>query len=613
MSFDLMLQKAVELQNAGAMGAAEEIYLKLLQAMPENSDVWNLLGLIAQTRRDFKRAEDCFLAAIKYAPAPFFMHFFNLGLNYKFLNKPKEAMEALGRAVELNPGFKEGWNFLGLAKCAAGDIENGAKCFCKALELDVDFEEARANLCFYTKDFETLFKIADEERLCYKANFLAGIASEGIERKVYYLERAVAAEPDNTEGLCALAKALRLGGDINKALTYYHKALNLYDNDVCALLGAADIYLEFGELDKAETYYKKSFEVEKDDAGAHLNYGILLYRQKRFSEALEEYRKAAVATPEKSEVSYNLALILKELGDYEEALGLMFNAHLKQKDVEIYAINIMETLEEFYKINAEAALKIALNWQKTAPQNVFSNRLLAQMTGGKDEISDVKYAKVLFDAFAASYDETMGKLESKIISTFKEIHGDIKGHALELGCGTGMGGAALKGEKNRFDGVDVSANMLEIAKKRGCYEALFNDDIVSFLEKNRGCAKYDIVLMFDVLCYIGDLADVFAKMFAAEAWFSIEKAEEERSGAYYLGAGGRYKHKQSYVEEVLAKAGFEVKKAVSLILRKEGEEEVPGILYCVKPRGKNGAEWRNGCGFRVLSKADPRNDGKKKS
>ena len=78
MSYDLMFEKAIELQNNGALNEAEGIYLKMLEAMPYNADVWNLLGLIAQTRDDNLRAVDCFLSAIKYSPKPFAPYFFNL-------------------------------------------------------------------------------------------------------------------------------------------------------------------------------------------------------------------------------------------------------------------------------------------------------------------------------------------------------------------------------------------------------------------------------------------------------------------------------------------------------------------------------------------------------
>ena len=107
MSYDLMFQKAIELQNNGALNEAEDIYLKLLEAMPENSDVWNLLGLAAQSKGNAGRAADCFLAAIRYAPAPFAPHFFNLGLAYRMLGKKREALEALQRAADLQPDLKE--------------------------------------------------------------------------------------------------------------------------------------------------------------------------------------------------------------------------------------------------------------------------------------------------------------------------------------------------------------------------------------------------------------------------------------------------------------------------------------------------------------------------
>lgn len=60
MSYDLMFQKAIELQNNGALNEAEAIYLKMLEAMPENSDVWNLLGLVAQSKGNAGRARTAF-------------------------------------------------------------------------------------------------------------------------------------------------------------------------------------------------------------------------------------------------------------------------------------------------------------------------------------------------------------------------------------------------------------------------------------------------------------------------------------------------------------------------------------------------------------------------
>ena len=258
MSYDLMFQKAIELQNAGALNQAEDIYLKILQVMPENSDVWNLLGLIAQSKGNLTRAEDCFLNAIKYAPTPFFAHFFNLALVYKSLNKLNEAREAVMRSVQLKPDFKEGFNLLGVLEANLGLHNDAVKSFCKALEVDENYQEARANLCFYSKDFDALYRLATEHPDDFNVQLMTAQASDDLSYKEKYLRRAVDLAPDRTDALLLLADTLRERNNFNEALTFYHKVLNIDENNIFACLGLADIYLAEKNFDKAEKYYLQS-------------------------------------------------------------------------------------------------------------------------------------------------------------------------------------------------------------------------------------------------------------------------------------------------------------------------------------------------------------------
>ena len=649
MSYDLMFQKAIELQNNGALNEAEAIYLKMLEAMPENSDVWNLLGLVAQSKGNAGRAADCFLSAIRYAPTPFAPHFFNLGLTYRMLGKKREALEALRRAADLQPDLKEAWNYLGLTQEETGDHQEAVKSFCQALDIDGAYNEARANLCFYTNDKETLLQLADEQESDFQANLLAAESCGELTEREHYLRRATAANPYHTGGLLALAEARRAAGDETEALQLYHKVLNLDENATEALLGAADIYLARGDLERAELYYKKSFDITRDIAGAHLNYGTLLYRSGRKSDALEEYRTAAVLEPEKPEISYNLALVLKDLGDYEEALGLMFNAHQRAPEREDFSAGIMETLTGLATENAELALKIAENWQKIEPDNVFSRRILAGISGMLTESGDDRlYAEKLFDNFAATYDETLERLNPQITVEFLRRHGAAAGNVLDLGCGTGLAAQALKTADNTFDGADVSANMLEAARCKGLYRELYQADAATLLREmaeraTAGRAKepaeepeaagilartatkvptgrteantavphndYDLILAFDVFCYMGNLEEILTaaadlmrrtdrrraesgKTEAARAmpelWFTTESADEERGNDFYLTAAGRYKHRRQYVEKALQKAGFTEIDAYPLTLRQENGADVPGVLFRAANPGKGG-------------------------
>ncbi len=577
MSYDLMFQKAIELQNEGALNQAEELYLKILQVMPENSDVWNLLGLIAQSKNDLNQALDCFLNAIKYAKTPFFAHFFNLGLTYKALNKPKEAIDAFERAVKLKPDLKEGFNLLGVMYAEQNELKKATQQFCQALDIDNNYEEARANLCYYTNDLLTLFKLSDEQPSNFFAAYQAAKISQSFEDKEKYLLRAVEADDTRTDAMLDLATLYAQYQNFNKALTFYYKVLNLEDKNVWAMLGIADIYLAQKEFDKAESFYLKSFNISKEIGAAHINYATLLYQQKRFSEALEEYRTALQLLPDSPEICYNLALILKETGDMEEALGLMFNAHLKQPKNQTFTINLMETLGEFYREHAEIALKIAENWQKLEPDNVFSKRVLAGMAGAVDDTNNAAYAKELFNAFAGTYDETMNMLQPKIIERFMKEHGTVKGYVLDLGCGTGLAADKLKNGKNRFDGVDVAENMLDVARAKGLYEHLYAADIETFV-KTHSLKGYDLVIAFDVFCYFGDLHGVLRGLKGKEVWFSVEAGDDERGQDYYPTPSGRYKHKRTYIENVLKNLGFASIRIYELPIRQENGEDVKGFL-----------------------------------
>ena len=577
MSFDNLFQKAVELQNAGALQQAEDIYLKILQVMPENPDVWNLLGLLAQTKGNLVYARDCFLRAIKYAPTPFYMHFFNLGLAYKSLNKNKEAIDALEKCVALKNDFAYGWQYIGLLQADDGHVDDALRSFKQAVETDENFTDARADLYFFNQEYDKLFELAEQTTDNFEVQYRAALATDNLTQKELYLHQAVQCAPERTEPLLLLARLKQQQNQNSEALTLYFKALNLDDKNVEILLGIADIYLAEKKFTDAEKFYKKSFDLTRNIAGAHINYGTLLYQQKRLAEALEEYRTAVALAPKKSEISYNLALILKDTGDIEEALGLMFNAHLKEPENETYALGIMETLIELAQSDKNTAQKIAENWIKNAPNNIFARKIRNILNEKCDESDDMPYAERLFDIFAETYDDTLQKLNPQIIDKFLELYAPLKGKILDLGCGTGMAAEKLKNEDNQFIGVDISEKMLAEAKKKNLYKELHKSDVLSFLE-NENLLAYDFILAFDVLCYVGNLYPIFEVINKGKIAFSVELAESDEKTDYCLGISGRYKHKKSYILKMLDKLGFVVMQICDLVLRQENGKDVMGLL-----------------------------------
>ena len=574
MSYELMFQKAVALQQNGALNEAEQIYRQILETAPNNADVLNLLGLIAQQRGFHQEAVSYFYKAADNAPKHFPIQF-NLAISLEAVGKHIEALEAYAKVLELDPKIKEahfgrGNIFWGLNRC-----ESAKKEFLQALELDSDYVMAAANLADMTDDVEKLEALSEKYPDCAAIFYYLGrrkFKAKDYKSAQEYLQKAdFLTNSDEIKVMLAEAM-LENKAEQNSALQLLYQAANINPHNAQALLKIADIEAD-SDPKSAEIHYKKAAEIAPDNVSVHTNYANLLCKHKRTLEALEEYRKAVLIAPETPEISYNLALILKELQEYEQALSLMFNAFYKASEHTDWSINLAETLILFHKTAPEKALKIAQNWYEKMPQNIVAAHLWSSFNGQKSEF-EADYNRLLFDTFASNYEETLKKINYHVVQKIKEICGSISGKILDLGCGSGLLGAALKNESNKIYGVDLSSEMLALAAEKNVYESLECQEITDFLKKNT--EHFDLVAAADVFCYFGDLEEIFKLCLPQKLIFSFETNLQTES--FILQANGRYQHNPQYIEKLLKVAGYTNINFVSAVLRNEGETEVVGAI-----------------------------------
>jgi predicted TPR repeat methyltransferase len=153
---------------------------------------------------------------------------------------------------------------------------------------------------------------------------------------------------------------------------------------------------------------------------------------------------------------------------------------------------------------------------------------------------------------------------------------------LDLGCGTGLCGPLLKPLARTLTGVDLSPNMLEMARKRGIYDQLVCSDLTTFLEPQTAC--FDLVVATDVFIYVGALEAVFEATRAAVRpgslfAFSFESSENED---LVLRPTRRYAHSVAYIERLAGDHGFEILSLEPSVIREEGGQDQNGYLAVLR-------------------------------
>ena len=110
-----------------------------------------------------------------------------------------------------------------------------------------------------------------------------------------------------------------LKGDIQKAIKYYEKLINLRCSDHRVFSNYGIILKDIGKLKEAERMLRKSIELNPQYANAYSNLGLTLNGLENSQEAELLIRKAIELKPDFADAHLNLGNILKDLGKLQEA------------------------------------------------------------------------------------------------------------------------------------------------------------------------------------------------------------------------------------------------------------------------------------------------------
>jgi predicted TPR repeat methyltransferase len=199
------------------------------------------------------------------------------------------------------------------------------------------------------------------------------------------------------------------------------------------------------------------------------------------------------------------------------------------------------------------------------------------------------YVTALFDQYAPKFEtalvETLGYRGPAML--FKAVLGVCAAReramqfrrAIDLGCGTGLAGAAFAASTSEMIGIDLSPRMIERARAGGHYAELEVAEIVDGLRR-RVTVSADLVLAADVLIYLHDLAPVLAEVtrVLAPGGLLAFTAESHDGAGVILGEGLRYAYSESYVRTSIAASGLTLGRLDHISTRNEGNVAVPGMV-----------------------------------
>lgn len=201
------------------------------------------------------------------------------------------------------------------------------------------------------------------------------------------------------------------------------------------------------------------------------------------------------------------------------------------------------------------------------------------------------YVARLFDDYAARFDAHLpGALgyrgPERIAAALDRLDAARRfSRCIDLGCGTGLAGAVLRGRVDALIGVDLSPRMIAKARETGLYDSLEVGDAATFLASPAArCA--DLIVAADVFAYVGDLVPIFeavARALADGGWlaFSVETHEGE---GYRLGPAMRFAHSDPYVRETATRAGLRRLLLAPVSIRREAGLDAPGLLGVYAPK-----------------------------
>jgi predicted TPR repeat methyltransferase len=400
-------------------------------------------------------------------------------------------------------------------------------------------------------------------------------------------KKVLRAAPTHPDALHYLGLALYQTGNINDAIHNIKRAIVLAPKYPDALSNLANIYKELGRLDEAQTLYSQVLILAPTHTNTLVNMAITLRETKHTQEALSFIKQALELEPEHAIALHNLGNIYADLDQFELALASYKRALELNPLNQNTSKSLAHTLNQMGRL--DDAIRVLTELIARHPEDAVAKHLLAAYnpTNTPTRASDL-YVKQTFDAFSASFDTSLARLQyqsptvvsEKLITSLNS--GADRVDILDIGCGTGLCGPLFKPVAQCLIGVDLSPKMLQKASQLDVYDELHESELCAYMQSTP--RQFDYVVCTDTFVYFGELQGALNDAYRVlrpkgYLIFTVEQHRNELvSKDYHLQLNGRYSHSQRYLRAALLAANFTLCSIEETVPRIENGKAVDGLL-----------------------------------
>ncbi len=501
----VLCEKAREALNRGDLHGAADACKSLLVNFPDLAQGYHLTSILFQATGNYQKAHDYSAMAAQLDSCVVRYHL-QEGQILFIIKEYAQAQAAFERALELESSRAESYVWLGKSLVAQEKFAQARECFSLAREAghlaDIGIDEAACDI--QCGDYETAKKRLQES-----------LADNQPNAQIYEMLAFIALyEREFSTAETLFRKALQV--DNNRAQSYFYLALFCCGSD---------------QLSFALDYLLKALAADPVHLGSLLLLGNLFIQSGDIIAAEKAFIHVLALCPDHILAWYGL-------------LELWKNSGCLRKNIK----KLNDTLHILPDSLPLKHLRALFNEDVPAAAPAY---FICAFYGAFCDL----FAPWLSATAATSHLRQLVNMVKALPQLGKQQYISL----LDLGCGTGVVAELLADICGISVGVDITPQMLAIARRSKKYDALYEMDMIEYMQSSD--SSFDLVIAAGALRWIGNLQPFFHAARAVmrpEGLLAFILDKEHSSLAYSVADCGRYNHHETYIHDTAQSEGLQI-------------------------------------------------------